>query len=105
MYKVVIPEDISNAGKDFLKENGYEIVIGSGSTDIEYLKELVKDADALLVRNGDYPKEVIQAAPNLKVISRHGVGLDKIDVDYCTKNGIYVTYTPKANALAVADTL
>lgn len=103
MYKVVIPEDISDAGKDYLKKCGYELIIGNGDTSIKYLKELVKDADALLVRNASFPEEVIASAPNLKVISRHGVGLDQIDVDFCTKNGIFVTNTPTANGLAVAE--
>lgn len=103
MYKVVIPQDITEKGKQFLRDKGYEVIVGPGVEDVEVYKELVKDADALLVRTGPYPKEVIDAAPKLKVIGRFGVGTDNIDVDHCTEKGIYVTITPTANALSVAE--
>ena len=60
--KVVIPQDITAAGKDYLLERGYELVIGSGKTDIESMKEQVKDADAILARTAPYPAEVLEAA-------------------------------------------
>ncbi|MBF4695059.1 hydroxyacid dehydrogenase [Fusibacter ferrireducens] len=103
MYKVIIPQDITEKGKQFLRDKGYEVIVGPGVEDVEVYKEIVKDADALLVRTGPYPKAVIDAAPKLKVIGRFGVGTDNIDVDYCTQKGIYVTFTPTANALSVAE--
>ena len=45
----------------------------------------------------------LAAAPNLKVIGRAGVGLDNVDVDYATKAGILITYTPDQNAISVAE--
>ena len=102
-FKVVIPQDITDAGKDFLKERGYEIVIGSGSLDLEVLKAEISDADAILARTAPFPAEVLAAAPKLKVIGRHGVGIDNIDVDYCTKNNILVTNAPQSNANSVAE--
>ena len=102
--KVVIPQDITAAGKDYLLERGYELVIGSGKTDIESMKEQVKDADAILARTAPYPAEVLEAAgPNLKVIGRHGIGVDNIDVDWCTEKGIYVCFAPTSNAVSVAE--
>lgn len=103
MYTIVIPEDIAESGKSFLRDRGYNLVIGTGKTDSESMKELIKNADGIIARNAAYPKEVLEEAVNLKVISRHGVGLDKIDMEYCNDNGIYVTYTPEANSLAVAE--
>lgn len=103
MYTIVIPEDIAESGKNFLRDRGYKLVIGTGKTDLESLKELVKNADGIIARNAAYPKEVLENAVNLKVISRHGVGLDKIDLEYCNDNGIYITYTPEANSLSVAE--
>ncbi len=102
-YKVVIPQDITDAGKDFLRNKGYEVIVGDGKIDSESLKAIVKDADALLVRTATYSKEIIDAAPNLKVIGRHGVGVDNIDVDYCTKKNIWVTFAPQSNANSVAE--
>ena len=102
-YKVVIPQDITDAGKNFLKENGYELIIGSGKTDVETLTKEVAPADAILARTAPFPAEVIAAAPNLKVIGRHGIGVDNIDVDYCTKKGVWVTFAPNSNANSVAE--
>ncbi len=39
-------------------------------------------------------EEVLQAAPNLKVVSRYGVGCDNIDIEECTRHKVYVTFTP-----------
>ena len=102
--KVVIPQDITAAGKDYLLERGYEIVIGSGKIDIESMKEQVAGADAILARTAPYPAEVLEAAgPQLKVIGRHGIGVDNIDVDWCTEKGIYVCFAPTSNAVSVAE--
>lgn len=103
VYKIVIPQDIAEVGKNFLKEKGYEINIGNGSMNPEYLKELVADADAILARTGQYPADVLSAATNLKVIGRHGVGYDNIDLKYCEENEIIITYTPTALSNAVAE--
>jgi len=73
MYKVLIPQDIMPQGKDFLKEHGYEVIVGSG-WDSEAIKREVKDADALLVRTALYPADVITAGKKLKIIARYGVG-------------------------------
>ena len=91
-YKVVIPENISALGKDFLQDKGYEIVVGNGNISVEYLKELVADADAILVRpNAPYPEEVLSAAKKLKVIGVHGVDYGNVDTSYCAKRRIRIT--------------
>jgi len=102
MEKVLIPQDIVQEGKDYLKKHGHEVVIGS-AFDIETIKREVADADALLVRTASYPAEVLEAGKKLKVISRHGVGVDNIDVKKATELGIRVTYTPEANASTVSE--
>lgn len=101
--KVVIPQDITAAGKDYLLERGYELVIGNGDTDYETLKSLIADADALLARTCKYPAEVLAAGKNLKVIGRHGIGYDNLDIPYCKEHGIPVMVTPQANGLSVAE--
>jgi D-3-phosphoglycerate dehydrogenase len=62
-------------------------------------------ADALLVRgvSGKITREVMQASPNLRVIAKHGVGVDNIDVDAATALGIPVLNTPAANFDSVAE--
>lgn len=101
-FKVIIPEDITDPGKDYLKERGYEVVVVNGTASEEFSRECV-NADALIARTGQYPKEILEKMPQLKVIGRHGVGCDNIDLDYCNANRIWVTITPGANANAVAE--
>lgn len=64
----------------------------------------VKDVPALIVRNlTQVDKEVLAAAPRLKVVGRLGVGLDNIDVEACEARGIKVIPASGANSLAVAE--
>jgi len=63
----------------------------------------VRDADAITVRNTQLSAKVLSAAPNLRVISRHGVGYDNVPVDYCTSRGIPVAIVGSVNAAAVAE--
>lgn len=64
-----------------------------GEIDEEEFKEEIRDAVALgNVRATHTPREVIEAAENLKVISRHGVGYDCVDVEAATEKGILVTH-------------
>jgi D-3-phosphoglycerate dehydrogenase / 2-oxoglutarate reductase len=63
----------------------------------------IVDADALTVRDAPVPTQVLEAAPHLKVISRHGVGFDNIPVEYCTARGIPVAIVGDVNAVSVAE--
>lgn len=68
------------------------------------LIEKVRDKDALLCLLTDkIDAEVMDAAPNLKVISTYSVGFDHIDIAEATKRGIYVTHTPGVLTDAVAE--
>lgn len=102
MFKVLIPEDIAESGKRYLLERGYSLKVGV-PTDIETLKEELMDADGVIVRNAKYPKEVFEDSKKLKVIARHGTGVDNIDVAEAEKRGIWVTNGPTANINAVAE--
>jgi D-3-phosphoglycerate dehydrogenase len=101
-YKVLIPQDIAEAGKKYLREKGYEIKLGSGIS-VETLQQEVRDCHAILARTAKYPAAVLQAGKQLKVIGRHGVGVDNIDVAAATDLGIYVTNGPESNAVSVAE--
>ncbi|MDK2800995.1 MAG: D-3-phosphoglycerate dehydrogenase / 2-oxoglutarate reductase [Clostridiales bacterium] len=101
-FKVLIPQDITDAGKDFLREHGYEIKMGLGIT-VEQIAKDVEDCDAILARTAPFPAEVIEAGKKLKVIARHGVGVDNIDVKRATELGIWVTNAPESNANSVAE--
>jgi len=102
MYKILIPEDIAESGKNYLLEKGYSLKIGV-STDTETLKKELEYVDGVIVRNALYPKEVFQSAKKLKVIARHGTGVDNIAVAEAEKLGIWVVNGPLANIYAVAE--
>src|ERR1700728_555098 len=61
------------------------------------------EADVITIRDAKLPISVIEAAPRLKAISRHGVGYDNIPVEYCSARGIAVMLVGDANANAVAE--
>jgi D-3-phosphoglycerate dehydrogenase len=61
------------------------------------------EADVITIRDAPLPSAVIDAAPRLKAISRHGVGYDNIPVAHCTRRGIPVTVVGPVNANAVAE--
>jgi D-3-phosphoglycerate dehydrogenase len=60
-------------------------------------------AEAVIVRTFKMTQEVIDQMPNLKIIAKHGVGVDNIDLDYAKSKGIRVTNTPQANMHSVAE--
>jgi len=100
--KIVVAEKISAAAIEQLKEPGWT-VLTADQLDGK-LSEHLESADALIVRS------VVQAdaallsnAKKLRVIGRAGVGVDNIDLDAATRQGIAVMNTPGANAVAVAE--
>lgn len=82
-----------------------EIVTPPGDNPLkeEEMVSLIGDVDAALVGVDQVTARVIQAGARLKVISKHGVGVDNIDVPAATRAGIVVTGTPGANQVAVAE--
>ena len=103
MKKILIIGSIHNHGIDLLKENKnfeFEVV---DNTDAEFLKNKIIGFDAASVRTSKISKEIINSAKNLKIISRHGVGYDNIDLSAIKDNNITLAITATANAQAVAE--
>ncbi|MCS7125414.1 MAG: phosphoglycerate dehydrogenase [Aigarchaeota archaeon] len=69
----------------------------------DQLADIIKEYDALLAGVDEVSSKVIKKAENLKIIARHGVGVDTVDLKAATENGVVVTYTPGANTNAVAE--
>ncbi len=101
-YTILIPSDISQVGKDYLRDKGYSIKMGRG-LDEQTIMEDVAECDALLARNEHITRKIMEAGTRLKVISKHGVGLDKIDLDAAQDLNIWVTNGPLSNTVAVAE--
>lgn len=69
----------------------------------EELKTAIKGVEGLVAGHDPLDKEILDAAPRLKIIARHGVGTELIDLQEATRRKILVTWTPGANAQAVAE--
>lgn len=67
------------------------------------LIEACRDASAILARLATVTRAIIEAAPKLRIIARHGIGVDAVDLTAATEHGIVVTTTGAANASAVAE--
>lgn len=100
--RVLIPQDITDKGKEFLKEKGYEVKVLQDSSEETLCRE-VKDADAVLFRTAKYPRRVIESGRRVKVYARYGAGVDNLDVAAATENGIWVCNAPVANSNSVAE--
>ena len=101
-YLIYLPQDIAETGKRYLQEKGYVLRIGTASDEDTMLRES-SDADGILVRTAKVTRAIIEHAPRLRVISRHGAGVDNIDVEAALEHGIYVTNGPESNTNAVAE--
>lgn len=87
-----------------LEGTGWEVVCERGPLTEERMLELAGDFDAFLCGDDLISKEVIEKSlPKLKVISKYGIGVDKIDVAFATENQIPVLFTPGVNHTTVAE--
>ena len=90
------------AGMSLLREAG-ELRMASG-TDPKTLQREVVGVDALIIRTGGtVDAALMDVGKDLKVVGRHGVGYDAIDVPAATARGVQVVYTPGANTQSVAE--
>lgn len=79
-----------------------DLLLGFGPAAVPY--ESVADrVDAVMLRSERFPAARIVASPRLKIIARHGAGIDTVDVATANERGITVTYCPGGNANAVAE--
>ncbi len=101
--KVLIADDnISPEGVDLLSRAADLVHLPAYTPEPE-IAAAAADVDGILVRACEIPASVVEAAPRLQVVSRHGVGYDNVDVEACTRNGIVVSITERANVQAVSE--
>ncbi len=100
--KVAVLGKVDQKGLSFLKENEFK-VIEIESFEIQNLKEQLKDVDGILLRTTKLDKEILEHCDNLKIISRHGVGYDNVDLDFLNDNKIALCITSTSNAVSVAE--
>ena len=101
--KILIIQSINEAGPKLLTNHpDYEFEIIEDIND-PALKQKIVNCDGASLRTGKLSGEIIDLGKKLKIISRHGVGYDNIDLDACKKNNITIAITATANAVAVAE--
>lgn len=101
--QVIITEKIADEGIRYLQEQGFTVELKYGLSRQELL-QTISMHDGLIVRSATkVDRELLDRATNLKVIGRAGVGVDNIDVEYCTEKGIIVVNTPDGNTMAAAE--
>ena len=101
-FKVMLYEDMHEAGKALLREKA-EVFFATSFEEDSLIKE-AKEVDGMIIRaNGKVSRKLMESAPKLKVIGRHGVGVENIDLEAATEKGIWVVNTPDANDISVAE--
>ncbi len=95
----VVSEPLNESSIEYLSQQG-EVI----RTDPDGVLDAIGPADGLVVRTyTQVNEELLDRAPNLKVVGRAGVALENIDISACRARGVEVVHTPAANTLAVVD--
>ena len=94
---------ISDQPMSILKNAGFEVVRMDQGFDQEVFNASIVDYDALIIGAHPFPPEVMEKCSKLKIICKHGVGLDNIPLEKAKELGIAVSNTPGTNSNAVAD--
>jgi D-3-phosphoglycerate dehydrogenase len=102
--KVLVSDNLGEAGiKMFESEPGFEVDVNTG-LEPDALKAIIGDYDALVIRSATkVTEDLLEAAKNLKVIGRAGIGLDNVDISAATKRGALVMNTPTGNVITTAE--
>ncbi len=92
-YKVFLNEYIDEEAIELLEKHA----------DITNNLEKISEVDAIILRTFPVSRKLIENAPKLKVIGKHGVGYDSIDIEAAKEHGVKVVYTPEANIQSVSE--
>ena len=100
---VLLSKEIDPSGKRILDHVPWIRTVNMENLNSEEIEKEMECADALIARSCAVDARFIEKAPNLKVISQHGVGVDQIDVALASARGICVTNAPGTNTESVAE--
>jgi D-3-phosphoglycerate dehydrogenase/(S)-sulfolactate dehydrogenase len=101
MTTVYVSDPVHDDVLTELREFG-EVHLGYGPVAVTY-QQVQHTVDAVLLRGEVFDRDKIMSSPRLKIIARHGVGFDNVDLDAATDAGVWVTITPGRNSRAVAE--
>ena len=103
-FKVLLTDGIDKAGVDLLSETEIIEPLLEAKPGRRKLLEIVSEVDGIVVRSAtQVDRELIEAAPSLKVIGRAGVGVDNVDIDAATERGVIVMNSPSGSSTTTAE--
>jgi D-3-phosphoglycerate dehydrogenase len=103
MPKVLISDPMDPKAAEIFRANGVEVDERPG-LDKEALKAIIGDYDGLAIRSATkVSADLLDAAPNLKVVGRAGIGVDNVDIPAATARGVVVMNTPFGNSITTAE--
>ena len=101
--RVLISDPMSSQAVDVFEQRGIDVV-QTGKMTEEELLDMIPDFHGLAIRSStNVTEKVLEAATQLKVVGRAGIGVDNINVPACTGKGIVVMNTPMGNAITTAE--
>ncbi len=103
MPSVLITDSVHSVCTEMLQAAGFEARVELGRSPAELL-EIASDVEGWIVRSGTHiTASMIQAAPELRVIARAGVGVDNVDLEAATHRGVLVINAPAGNTISTAE--
>ena len=102
MTKIAIMGEIHEDGWKNLKQKNISIIDIKNFSEENLIKDL-KDVDAVALRTATLSEKVLQHCPKIKIISRHGVGYDNVDLNYLNEHNQALAVTGTSNAVSVAE--
>src|SRR6478735_10480892 len=103
MKRVLVTEQLADSGLEAMRGAGLDVDVRLGLSP-EALLDAVRGAAALVIRSAtQVTAEVLEAADELVVVGRAGIGLDNVDVEAATRRGVMVVKTPQSNVLSAAE--
>ena len=104
MYKILISDKLGEAGLALLDKAPDVVYDMKTGLSKEELQAIIPAYDGLIIRSGtQVDSDILAAGKNLKVVGRAGIGVDNVDVEAATKQGITVMNTPGCNSVATAE--
>jgi D-3-phosphoglycerate dehydrogenase len=101
--KVLISDKMDPNAARIFQENGCDVDVKTGMTPDE-LKAVIGQYDGLAIRSSTkVTADILDAAPNLKVIGRAGIGVDNVDIPAASARGVVVMNTPFGNSITTAE--
>ncbi|HET9601570.1 MAG TPA: phosphoglycerate dehydrogenase, partial [Acidimicrobiales bacterium] len=103
MARILVTEEIAEGGLEELRAAGHDVDLQLGLTP-EGLIDAVRHVHALIIRSAtQVTGEVLEAAEDLLVVGRAGIGLDNVDLETATRRGVMVVNAPQSNIVSAAE--